>query len=296
MRFGDMMDVNSSWWACFLGTARWIGFRLDFISSGIVAIMVALTLSLRESVRPEIVALAFSHVLQLRRVARSQRPPWPSAGMTAAMHGPSRRAKCSRVNHQPVPIHSCTSSPAVCRGTLMHMLIVRLFPMCSGLMQWAVRQTAEMENLMTSTERIDEYTILVNEAPEAEHDAVVPPHWPHAGDIEYRDVFARYRPGLKPVLRGLSFRLEGGSRCGVVGRTGSGKSSLMLTLFRLIDVTRGHILIDGVDTADLGTERLRSALAIIPQVGRAGGCCRGRSALSGEGDWQLICSLFFALI
>lgn len=61
--------------------------------------------------------------------------------------------------------------------------------------------------------------------------------------------------------------LQGGSSCGVVGRTGSGKSSLMLALFRLVDITRGRVLIDGTDVATIGLDALRSQLAIIPQVG-----------------------------
>lgn len=64
----------------------------------------------------------------------------------------------------------------------------------------------------------------------------------------------------------LSFDVQGGTSCGVVGRTGSGKSSLMLTLFRLIDVNLGTIYLDGVDTSKIGLDALRSQLAIIPQV------------------------------
>ena len=69
--------------------------------------------------------------------------------------------------------------------------------------------------------------------------------WPSAGRIQYQGVTAIYRPGLPPVLRDLSFAIEGGHSAGVVGRTGSGKSSLMLTLFRLIPVVGGTISIGG---------------------------------------------------
>ena len=143
----------------------------------------------------------------------------------------------------------------------------------SGLIQWTVRQSAEMENLMTSTERIHEYSTLPYEAPvEGEPGAsIAPPDWPSYGAIEYQNVTASYRPGLPPAIRNLSFALQGGASCGVVGRTGSGKSSLMLTLFRLIPINEGRVLIDNVDTAALGTDRLRSALAIIPQVRAWGG-------------------------
>ena len=61
-------------------------------------------------------------------------------------------------------------------------------------------------------------------------------------------------------------RLQGGTSCGVVGRTGSGKSSLMLALFRLIDITAGRVLLDGIDVAKIGLDALRRQLAIIPQV------------------------------
>ncbi|GIM00727.1 hypothetical protein Vretimale_5639, partial [Volvox reticuliferus] len=136
----------------------------------------------------------------------------------------------------------------------------------TGLMQWVVRQTAEVENTMTSVERMLSYTELPSEAPRvAEGGGSPPPGWPKSGAITYQDVTAVYRPGLPSVLRDLSFFLAPGTSCGVVGRTGSGKSSLMLTLFRLIDVVHGRILLDGVDIAAVGLDALRRQLAIIPQ-------------------------------
>ncbi|GIL76009.1 hypothetical protein Vretifemale_5748, partial [Volvox reticuliferus] len=125
---------------------------------------------------------------------------------------------------------------------------------------------AEVENTMTSVERMLSYTELPSEAPRvAEGGGSPPPGWPKSGAITYQDVTAVYRPGLPPVLRDLSFFLAPGTSCGVVGRTGSGKSSLMLTLFRLIDVVHGRILLDGVDIAAVGLDALRRQLAIIPQ-------------------------------
>jgi hypothetical protein len=78
-------------------------------------------------------------------------------------------------------------------------------------------------------------------------------------------VQARYRAGLPPVLKGLSFTIESGTTCGVVGRTGSGKSSLLLALFELIDITAGRVLLDGVDVRSVALDFLRSQIAIIPQ-------------------------------
>ncbi|EFN52562.1 hypothetical protein CHLNCDRAFT_138549 [Chlorella variabilis] len=136
----------------------------------------------------------------------------------------------------------------------------------AGMLQWMVRQSAEVENNMTSVERMLHYTRLEQEpATLAGGGPKPPPDWPAAGRIEYRDVTAIYRSGLPPVLRDLTFTLEGGVSCGVVGRTGSGKSSLMLTLFRLIPVTSGAILIDGLDTSGVALDALRRQVAIIPQ-------------------------------
>ena len=89
--------------------------------------------------------------------------------------------------------------------------------------------------------------------------------WPSKGTLQYDQVTAIYRKGLPPVLSNLSFTLPGGISCGVVGRTGSGKSSLMLTLFRLIPVTSGRILLDDIDTSSIGLDALRRQIAIIPQ-------------------------------
>lgn len=117
-----------------------------------------------------------------------------------------------------------------------------------------------MERLLHYCQTLDQEPLTLEQGGPAP-----PPNWPSAGALQYDNVSAVYRPGLPPVLRGLSFSLPGGVSCGVVGRTGSGKSSLMLTLFRLIPVTEGRVLLDGVDTAGLALDSLRRQLAIIPQ-------------------------------
>jgi ATP-binding cassette subfamily C (CFTR/MRP) protein 1 len=76
----------------------------------------------------------------------------------------------------------------------------------------------------------------------------------------------RYRPHLPPVLRGVSFRVAHGEKVGVVGRTGAGKSSVLLALFRVVEAAAGRVLVDGVDAATLPLWRLRRAMAIIPQT------------------------------
>lgn len=132
------------------------------------------------------------------------------------------------------------------------------------MLQFTVRQLAEVENGMNAVERLQYYgTQLEEEAPE--HTIEVRPTWPEKGEIVFDNVEMRYRANLPLVLKGLNMHVRGGERIGIVGRTGAGKSSIMSTLFRLVEISGGHIYIDGLDISTLGLHDLRSRLAIIPQ-------------------------------
>ncbi|KIH94495.1 hypothetical protein SPBR_05491 [Sporothrix brasiliensis 5110] len=132
------------------------------------------------------------------------------------------------------------------------------------MIQFTVRQLAEVENGMNAVERLQYYgQQLEEEAPL--HTVDVRQSWPEKGEIIFDNVEMRYREGLPLVLRGLSIHVQGGERIGIVGRTGAGKSSIMSTLFRLVEISGGRISIDGIDIATIGLHDLRSRLAIIPQ-------------------------------
>ncbi|KIH59278.1 ABC transporter, ATP-binding protein [Ancylostoma duodenale] len=92
-----------------------------------------------------------------------------------------------------------------------------------------------------------------------------PAGWPSKGEVDISGYSTRYRPGLDLVLKGLSVHISAGEKVGVVGRTGAGKSSLTLALFRIIEPAGGSILLDGVDITSVGLHDLRERLTIIPQ-------------------------------
>ncbi|KAF2900921.1 hypothetical protein ILUMI_05261, partial [Ignelater luminosus] len=135
----------------------------------------------------------------------------------------------------------------------------------TGMFQWGMRQTAELENQMTSVERILEYTSVEHEPPlKTSPDKTPPETWPDKGEVKFADLFLYYFPDDPPVLKSLNFTIRPLEKVGIVGRTGAGKSSLIAALFRLTD-TKGSIIIDGVDTNNLGLHDLRSKISIIPQ-------------------------------
>lgn len=128
---------------------------------------------------------------------------------------------------------------------------------------------------MNATERIIEYARMPIEnqserepQPEADFQAMestVPAAWPMEGRLEIEGLVVGYDADLPPVLRGLSFKITKNQRVGVVGRTGAGKSSLTLAIFRFLEAREGSIRIDGIDISKIGLHDLRSRLAIIPQ-------------------------------
>ncbi|KAK4548531.1 hypothetical protein LTR36_009441 [Oleoguttula mirabilis] len=132
-------------------------------------------------------------------------------------------------------------------------------------LNWIVRQTVEVETNIVSVERVLEYARLPSEAPEiiSKHRPAV--SWPSKGAVSFNGYSTRYRPGLDPVLKNISLSIKSHEKIGVVGRTGAGKSSLTLALFRIIEPTEGDISIDDVSTSSIGLLDLRRRLAIIPQ-------------------------------
>ena len=133
-------------------------------------------------------------------------------------------------------------------------------------LNWGVRVFSDIESRMTSIERLK---FFANLPAEVDVKKVLPeplrPTWPEFGKIKIDNLKVRYAEHLPLVLKGISFEVKAGSRVGIIGRTGSGKSTFFQSLFRFIEAEEGAIEIDGVDVASVPLEKLRRNLAIIPQ-------------------------------
>ncbi|XKL66880.1 hypothetical protein PGB90_010300 [Kerria lacca] len=130
---------------------------------------------------------------------------------------------------------------------------------------WFFVMTSEFEANIISVERIRQYEETSEEKPWKIQNESVPANWPSKGEISFVNFSVRYRENLELVLKSVNFSINGGEKVGIVGRTGSGKSSLTLSLFRIIESASGKILIDGIDISTIGLHTLRSNIAIIPQ-------------------------------
>ncbi|KAH0501077.1 canalicular multispecific organic anion transporter 2 [Microtus ochrogaster] len=132
-------------------------------------------------------------------------------------------------------------------------------------LNWMIRMMSDLESNIIAVERVKEYSKTETEAPWVIEGNRAPEGWPTRGAVEFRNYSVRYRPGLELVLKNLTLHVQGGEKVGIVGRTGAGKSSMTLCLFRILEAAEGEICIDGLNVAHIGLHDLRSRLTIIPQ-------------------------------
>nr|XP_055119106.1 ATP-binding cassette sub-family C member 10 isoform X6 [Symphalangus syndactylus] len=134
----------------------------------------------------------------------------------------------------------------------------------TGLLSGLVSSFTQTEAMLVSVERLEEYSCDLPQEAQGQP-LQLGTGWLTQGGVEFQDVVLAYRPGLPNALDGVTFCVQPGEKLGIVGRTGSGKSSLLLVLFRLLEPSSGRVLLDGMDTSQLELAQLRSQLAIIPQ-------------------------------
>ncbi|WVZ71174.1 hypothetical protein U9M48_019792 [Paspalum notatum var. saurae] len=135
----------------------------------------------------------------------------------------------------------------------------------NSVLFWAIWISCFIENKMVSVERIKQFTNIPSEAAWRINNCLPDANWPTKGDIDVIDLKFRYRHNTPLVLKGITISIHGGEKIGVVGRTGSGKSTLIQALFRIVEPSEGKIIVDGIDICTLGLHDLRSRFGIIPQ-------------------------------
>ncbi|KAJ1401992.1 P-loop containing nucleoside triphosphate hydrolase [Sesbania bispinosa] len=133
------------------------------------------------------------------------------------------------------------------------------------LQAWVIWNLCNVENKMISVERILQFSSIPSEAPLIIEACRPEPEWPRDGKIEFHNLYIQYDPAAPMVLKGVTCIFPGQKKIGIVGRTGSGKSTLVQALFRVVEPLEGWILIDGVHISKIGLQDLRSKLGIIPQ-------------------------------
>ncbi|SCU83099.1 LADA_0C09604g1_1 [Lachancea dasiensis] len=161
-----------------------------------------------------------------------------------------------------------TSSQKPLSSGMVGLLMSCVLQVTDKLM-WIVRMSVQLETNVVSVERIVEYCDLPPEAPAIIEDSRPEQNWPAQGAIQFDNYSTSYRANLDPVLKNLTVDIKPKEKIGIVGRTGAGKSTLSLALFRILEPTQGTITVDGVDISKIGLRDLRSNLAIIPQDAQA---------------------------
>ncbi|XP_054698311.1 multidrug resistance-associated protein 1 isoform X4 [Grus americana] len=135
----------------------------------------------------------------------------------------------------------------------------------TAYLNWLVRMSSELETNIVAVERVKEYAEMEKEAEWSIEQTAPASTWPEEGKVEFRGYGLRYREDLDLVLKNINVTINGGEKIGIVGRTGAGKSSLTLGLFRINEAAEGEIIIDGINIAKIGLHDLRFKITIIPQ-------------------------------
>jgi ABC-type multidrug transport system fused ATPase/permease subunit len=144
-------------------------------------------------------------------------------------------------------------------------LVIAYAIMLSSFLNWMMRGVSETEIYFNSVDRVVQYSELESEPYVIGPESDIEPDWPAHGEVDFKSVSLKYNQTLEPVVRNVTLHISPGLKVGICGRTGSGKTSLTMSLFRAVTVSDGEIHLDGVNIAQVPLETLRAKLSIIPQ-------------------------------
>jgi ABC-type multidrug transport system fused ATPase/permease subunit len=262
------IDLNSRVMTVYNLLQRWLAFRLDCLAALYILIVASVSVAMRDTISPSVAGLAVTYSMQMTGLL--QFTVRVQIMLEGAMASVERLRQYRDVAQEPA---YRTAAPALRQleadAKAFHQANQRsrdaLQRIQAGHVGADPAPTPEPASpgVPASGHSLDSVVALADSSSSPAARRV---HgWPWRGHISLRGVTMGYRPELPTVLNKLSAEIPAGKKVGIVGRTGSGKSSLLLVLFRMVELRAGSVLIDGVDTASVGLGDLRSRLSIIPQ-------------------------------
>ena len=250
-----LLNENCRAFFAFMAASRWLGFRLDATTVALLAFCTFGAVACKEyklPIDPNLLAVGIMYVLQLMGLFQ-----WAVR-------------QSVEVDNQMVSVERIVSYTNLISEPALHG------PANVGALSTKYEEEpASDESVVVTNEDADakmkggaaDLSYGSNTEPQSDYEITAHrPNWPEHGGVETRKLWAYYRADLPAILRDVSFIIRPGSRVGVVGRTGAGKSTLVSTLLRLVDTIKGEILIDGIPIQKVGLHDLRPRISVIPQT------------------------------
>eukprot|EP00127_Corallochytrium_limacisporum_P007530 Clim_evm52s253 gene=Clim_evmTU52s253 len=273
----EKVDFNAMAYFPNVSANRWLAVRLEFMGNLVILCAAGFAVIEREKLGPALVGLSISYALSV-----TQSLNWlvrMTSNMETNIIGVERIQEYSTLT--PEAPRTMPNENDFFEADYAMLEDISATPRSSGRYRRLSRvsytsqdellsndratpQSTPRQNSARNLARRSSQSIILDGGPE-QNALINGSQWPTEGRVVFREYAVRYRKGLDLVLKDINVHIEGGEKIGVCGRTGAGKSSLTLGLFRLIEPASGNIFIDGIDIAGMGLARLRSSLTIIPQ-------------------------------
>jgi ATP-binding cassette subfamily C (CFTR/MRP) protein 12 len=252
-----LVDFSSrSYWQLY-ALNRWVAIRVDVITTLMVAVTALFAVFQRDSISPGLAGLSIAYALSMAGILQYS--------MRLATETEQAFVSVERLTYFSTKLpyeHDCAPGATLVSAAEAEAALAGSAPAAAAVA--AVAAVAPRAAAPLSSSALAELCDA-SWLPSSFNPVLVARGWPASGRVEFKSVDVRYREGLPLVLRGVSFVAQAGHTVGIVGRTGSGKTTLSLALFRVLELAAGGISVDGVDAARVNLHQLRRRLSIIPQ-------------------------------